>query len=176
MPCQGLIRLRRATVDDARSIASVHVDSWREAYDGIIPHHLLEELSVEHRETFWRGMLELTTGDHRPWVAENDDGILGFVDPGLSRDDDADAMTGEIYAIYVEPDCQGRGIGRDLLSHALHDLKSHGFQAATMWCHEDNDRARRLYERSGWRFDGTRRSAAFGQASIAEVRYVHDLI
>ncbi len=176
MACEGLIRIRRATVDDASEIATVHVDSWREAYEGIVPREILDGLNHERRETFWRGTLELTSGDHRPWIAENDRGIVGFVSAGLSRDQKAPTTVGEVYELYVEPECWSRGIGRELLGHAVKDLRDHGFRLATAWIIEDSERARLFYERAGWHFDGTRREVPIGSARIPEVRYRRHLV
>jgi len=38
-----------ATVEDISQIAAVHVQSWRESYQGIIKQEILDELSVEQR-------------------------------------------------------------------------------------------------------------------------------
>lgn len=175
MACEGLIRLRRATVDDAYEIAVVHVNSWREAYVGQVPAPFLEALSFERRESMWRSSLEVQSGDHRPWVAESDSGIVGFVSVGLSRDNDATTTTGEVYAIYVEPECWSRGIGRELLRHASRDLREHGFLVATLWVLASNERARRFYEWSNWHFEGKRRTETIGSAEVEEVRYRYDL-
>ena len=49
--------VREATVDDARSIAEVHVRIWQETYVGQVPQEYLDGLSVESREARWRESL-----------------------------------------------------------------------------------------------------------------------
>ena len=66
MACTGLVRLRRATVDDAPAIAGVHVRTWQAAYRGLMPQALLDSLTFERRRGWWKGQLELAKGDHRP--------------------------------------------------------------------------------------------------------------
>jgi len=45
--------IRRATIEDLKGIAKVHVDTWRTAYKDIIPDSYLASLSYEKRETSW---------------------------------------------------------------------------------------------------------------------------
>ena len=73
---------------------------------------------------------------------------------GGSRDDKAKPGEGEVYAIYVLPDCWSRGIGRNLLAHAERDLVTGGYSEAILWCFAANQRAREFYERAGWHHDG----------------------
>jgi len=49
--------IRPALVYDARSIAEVHVESWKTTYTGIFPDTLLESLSFDDRESSWKGIL-----------------------------------------------------------------------------------------------------------------------
>ena len=82
MACTGLVRLRRATVDDAPDIARVHVRTWQSAYRGLMPRALLDSLTFERRSGWWKGELELVADDHRPWVAVDDERVVGFVHAG----------------------------------------------------------------------------------------------
>ena len=171
MACTGLVRLRRATVDDAPNIARVHVRTWQSAYRGLMPQALLDSLTFERRTGWWKGQLELLKDDHRPWIAVDDERVVGFVHAGPSRDDPEGSKVGEIYAIYVDPDCQGKGIGRDLLRHATRDLRTHGFRKAILWVLLDNQPTRRFYEAAGWAHDGGERVESLGGFDIKEARY-----
>ena len=53
------VTIRRATVDDADAIATVHIASWRGAYAGIVPDAFLASLDVAARA-------ESITGVRRP--------------------------------------------------------------------------------------------------------------
>jgi ribosomal protein S18 acetylase RimI-like enzyme len=174
-PCTGLIHLRHATPADAKAIATVHVRTWQAAYRGLVPQDFLDGLSIPRRETWWREELSVTPNERMPWIAESDTGIAGFVSVGASRDPDADARTGEVYAIYVDPDCWNRGIGRNLLQHGTRDLKGAGNGKATLWVLASNDRARTFYEAAGWRTDGGTQTIELGGSSLVEVRYTRDL-
>jgi ribosomal protein S18 acetylase RimI-like enzyme len=173
--CAGVVHLRRATEADARAIAEVHVRTWQHAYRGLIPAHVLDSLSVERREEFWGSEVRLLPPDRRPWLADAEGTVAGFVSVGPSQDADATSSTGEVYAIYVDPDCWDRGVGRNLLAHGERDLAAHGYTEATLWVLTSNERARRFYEAAGWTTDGTERVANIAGAELHEIRYRRQL-
>lgn len=175
MPCVGTVHLRRAHVDDAAGIARVHVLGWRRAHQGLVPARDLPTIPDGSRESFWREELALQAREREPWVALIDDRVVGFASAGLSRDDDAGRTTGEVYLVYVDPECWGRGIGQILLSHATRDLQKRGFDAATFWVVKDNAHARRFAEKHGWVSDGTIRHETCGASQVEQLRYQHHL-
>jgi ribosomal protein S18 acetylase RimI-like enzyme len=170
-PCSEVLHLRRAHQGDARGIARVHVETWRAAYSDLIPNAYLDALSVDQREEWWAKELNLLPADRHPWVAETREGIVGFAVVGAARDEDAAVSVGEVYAIYVLPECWERGVGRTLLSHAERDLIEHGYAEAVLWVLADNARARSFYELLGWRLDGATKPASFAGREVEEVRY-----
>jgi ribosomal protein S18 acetylase RimI-like enzyme len=94
--------------------------------------------------------------------------VVGFVSVGACREADAD---GELFAIYVDPDHWGSGLGRELIAAGEERLRDLGLEDSVLWVLEDNPRARRLYERAGWRTDGGRRLVTFLGVEVSEVRY-----
>jgi ribosomal protein S18 acetylase RimI-like enzyme len=168
------IRIREAEPRDAEAIARIHVRSWQAAYRGQLSDDYLDGLSVRDRLEQHRMALE-TPGAHRTWVAEEDGRVVGFAVTGPSQDADADERTGELYAVYLDPDRYGRGIGKRLCDHALADLRERGFRAATLWVLETNERARRFYEREGWFPDGRSTRERVDEQLRSTVRYRIDL-
>jgi len=164
------VRIREAEPKDAEAIAGVHVRSWQAAYRGQLTDEYLDALSVEERLEQHRGALR-TPGEHRTWVAVEDGRIVGFAVTGPSQDADADERTGELYAIYLEPDRFGSGIGKTLSDHAIRDLHERGFRTATLWVLETNTGARRFYEREGWSTDGLTTSERVDCEMRPTVRY-----
>ncbi len=169
--CDGMVHLRRARETDARGIAEVHVATWQQAYRGQIPDTYLNALSVDDRERYWKNELHVMAVGRRPWVAESDAGIVGFASAGPARDTDVPSNVGEVYAIYVLPDCWDRGVGRNLLSHCERDLVEHGYDEAVLWVLADNQRARAFYEVTGWQPDGASKQETRGGRAVDEVRY-----
>ncbi len=58
---------------------------------------------------------------------------------------------GFIAYMAVEPDASGRGVGTALLTAAEDEARRRGLPYISLMVTEDNERARRLYERAGYR-------------------------
>jgi GNAT superfamily N-acetyltransferase len=162
--------VRPARAAEAEAIAGVHVRSWQAAYVGIVPQQILDRLSVERRATSWRSTIE-EAGDERVWVLEDDRRVRGFASIGPARDDDLPPGSGEVYAIYLEPEAWSLGLGRLLFETAIKDLRHRGFDPLVLWVLTDNVRGRWFYEAAGWQVDGTARFLDFDGTPIEELRY-----
>lgn len=167
-------RIREAEPKDAEAIAGVHVRSWQAAYRGQLTDDYLDSLSVQERLEMHRQMLE-SSGERRTWVVEDGGRVVGFAVTGPSQDADADERTGELYAVYLEPERFGSGIGKRLTDHAIDDLRGRGFRTATLWVLQTNDGARRFYEREGWTPDGLTTSERVDCEMRPTLRYRTDL-
>ena len=165
--------VRLATVADADAIARVHVLTWQNSYRGLVPDDFLDGLAIEPRAEMWHKFLKDADPEHASWVGLIDDQVVGFTHAGPSRDDDAEEGIGELYAIYVLPSFQGRGLGQALIGVAASWLADR-FERATLWVLEANERSRRFYERSGWRFDGALKSDDRGSFVLSEARHLID--
>ena len=75
------------------------------------------------------------------WVWEQDGAVQGF--------SAADPRDGTIFALFVHPDYEGRGIGRALLPLACEDLRRAGHTVATLTT-DPGSRADRFYRLNGW--------------------------
>ena len=159
--------IRPAVVEDAEAIARVHLASWREAYQAVIPPEHLAADDESERAEQWRETIESRHG--AVLVADLDGDIVGFAHVGHSRDEDAGFGTHEIYAIYLEPSAWGRGVARELMRSLLGDLPDHA--PVTLWALADNERARHFYRRHGFSPDGVERMETAGDSSYLEVRY-----
>lgn len=74
-------------------------------------------------------------------VAEGDEGVDGF---SAANPDD-----GFLWALFVAPRAEGRGLGAALLDAALHDLRAAGLARARLET-DPGTRAERFYKRRGW--------------------------
>ena len=157
--------IRKATFEDAASIARVHVGTWRAAYAGIVPDDYLASLSEEKRTKSWQQQL---TDGRTILVAEKDGEVIGLASGGPSRDADATGDA-EVYAIYVLPEHWGCGVGRELMAKMEDSLSD--AHSTTLWVLRDNQRAIRFYERIGYRSDGAEKEIRLGGNGFLEVRF-----
>jgi GNAT superfamily N-acetyltransferase len=146
-----VVELRDATPADAHAIATVHVRSWQAAYRGLLPDAVLAGLSVPAREQSWFDILSAARPRTRTVFAVRGTTMLGFASIGPTLDSaESDPAVGELYALYLDPAVWGRGVGVRLHAVALHRLRSYGFDRASLWVLEGNERALRFYRREGW--------------------------
>jgi GNAT superfamily N-acetyltransferase len=119
--------IRRARPDDADAVAAL----FRRSFGGLT---FLPTLHTpgEDREFFGR-----VVRDQEVWVADDGERITGFAALGHDMLDH----------LYVDPDRQGEGIGTALLAHAK-DRRPDGLR---LWTFQQNEGARRFYERHGFR-------------------------
>jgi len=124
--------LSEARVRDAAALADLHAASFRRGWsDGEFERLLLERNTVAHRAMTGRR-------------------LDGFI---LSR---LVAGEAEILSVAVASARQGRGLARALLNLHLRRLAGLGARAVFLEVDEDNEPARRLYQRAGFREVGRR--------------------
>jgi DNA-binding transcriptional LysR family regulator/ribosomal protein S18 acetylase RimI-like enzyme len=166
------MHVRTARPSDAAAMGALVVRAWQAAYRGLMPDDYLDGLKAADRTAQWTRFLTDELDPPRAvYVAADDDGrVLGFVAVGDEMGV-VDAPRGQVYAINVDPDQWGSGVGRALLDAACDRLRTSGFSSAVLWVHPGNARACRFYRAAGWRPDGTEvRADALG-VEVTEARY-----
>ncbi|HUW88408.1 MAG TPA: GNAT family N-acetyltransferase [Candidatus Paceibacterota bacterium] len=166
----GDLRIRAARVSDAEGIAKVHVYTWQNAYLGLIPDSFLQGLSVEQRTATWIKNIENPLPKSQTLVAEVSGEIVGFIGVGADREEDLPNQ-GEVYALYVLSNIQGRGIGTALMREGLTALKTEGLTCAVLWVLEGNLRTRTWYESHGWKSTGRSKIDQRGSFTMEEIQY-----
>jgi len=163
------MRVRLASPEDSLAIERARVHGWRTAYRHVFPPADLDALAIDPDR--WRSRLHVPPPGWTTFVCEDGVEVVGFASVGPSRDEDG---FGELYAIYVEPDAWSTGAGRALIEAAEAQLASE-YDIALLWVLEENPRARRFYERSGWAPDGARKAEERFGVRAPEVRYRKEL-
>ena len=187
------MQIRFGSASDAEAIAGIRIESWRAAYAGLIPAAILDrELGGYDAGRVRRAFAS------RPWqrvlIAEQPPGplpppatpapvpapastaqatVVGYAAFGPEQGLDgrprtarggprpAQSLTAELYALYVAPAYWSTGAGRALIGRVL----------------EQNARARRFYERAGFRLRGRNPAHSLGWlGGIPEVCYTRELI
>jgi GNAT superfamily N-acetyltransferase len=162
------IDVRRARPADAETLAGIAVPSWREGFRGIVPEEIdprrawrPERLAERLRDSRSETTILLAERAGRP---------AGFVVFGPSRDDDAAATVGEVWALYVHPREWRRGVGRALVERALAGLRAADYREVTVWTLAESPRNLGFYEALEFRRDGAEQHRpSFG--SPLEVRF-----
>ena len=165
----GLVTVRHTVVEDAAGIARVRAESWIDTYRGIVPDEFLDAIDVgEWTERQRRNMMQ-QPDDLVTLVAETRGLVVGWVVGGPNRDAAFD-YAGELYAIYLLPEYQRRGIGRELTEAVARWLVDQGLNSMILWVLEQNLRARHFYEALDGRQCGERQTN-IGGGCLTEVAY-----
>ncbi|HET9104790.1 MAG TPA: GNAT family N-acetyltransferase [Solirubrobacteraceae bacterium] len=163
-----MLTVRRAEPEDAMDVAGVHVRAWQRAYRGLLDDRYLERLRPEDRAV--RYSFEGRPDQPLTIVAEERGPVRGFVTISPSRTATG-ASTGELLALYVDPESWGQGIGRVLILEARRRMVERGHRAAEVWVLAGNERAERFYRADAWEAGkGRRRREAWGVLAD-ELRY-----
>ena len=84
------------------------------------------------------------------------------------------AGQGWLHRLFVRESAWGTGVAGELHDAALDALRSAGARSASLWSLAENARARRFYERRGWRLNGEERVVPFPPYPL-DVGYSIDL-
>jgi ribosomal protein S18 acetylase RimI-like enzyme len=108
--------------------------------------------------------------------------IVGYASYGPERDVDGtpgpfpggpgspQGYVAELYALYVTPPWWSTGTGRALMDRVLAEVRAEGYPRITLWVLAENARARRFYERCGFRLSGATH-VLHGLGGVPEVCY-----
>jgi GNAT superfamily N-acetyltransferase len=155
------IGYREATTEDCAAVARVHVRSWRESFAGIVPQTFLDKLSIENRTSAFEQ--RFSAGTYKMYVAEAaGPGILGFADFGEPRQS-IDGYGAELYAIYLLPEFQRRGVGERLFNLVKEALARSGIDSMYLLALEASP-YRPFYEKMGGRITGSEQIELEGTA------------
>ena len=103
------LRVRMARPEDAADLARIYIESWQDAYAGVISHSLLSGMSVKAHTARWQASIKNMDRQGAILVAEETRfGPIGLCSLGKARDKGV-GFEGEVYTLYVDPAFQGRG-------------------------------------------------------------------
>ena len=177
-----MVPIRPASAADGPTIARIRAATWRAAYPGLIPEQTLAEQTAPaavEAEGEWRSAHSMD-GVLVAEGADGDDGLIGFAVFGPERDEGyqvgqpqpepPDHGRGEVYAIYVLPGHWNAGAGRALMNAVLALAAGQDYNDVSLWVLEANARARRFYEKIGFRLTGES-GVLGGLRGLTQVRY-----
>ncbi|GLS30239.1 Ribosomal protein S18 acetylase RimI [Mesorhizobium albiziae] len=163
------VDIRKAEPRDADAIADVHHEAWRGAYAGIIPHRALNAMINRRGRDWWAQAIRRAAS---VLVVEVGGKVAGYATLGRNRAREL-PQQGEIYELYLRPECQGIGLGSRLFSAAREKLASHGLRGMVVWALEENSNAIDFYAGAGGR-DVAEGVEVFDQKALRKVAFVWD--
>ncbi|NUG22962.1 GNAT family N-acetyltransferase [Acinetobacter lactucae] len=159
--------IRIATLDDALSIAEVHVNGWKETYTGMLKQEILDELKVLDKELLWKEIA--TSPNHKLFIYTEKGVVKGFLDGYLNPENNI----AEILAFYLLKEIQKHGIGRELFQKFYQCALNQGYGFIRLEVFNKNP-SRFFYEKMGAKLIGETELPEFGP-EITELFYQWEL-
>ena len=147
------------TPEEIEGKSLVHWQTWREAYDNLLPAEYQETMTLDRCRFFSQKYPENTL------IAMDGKKVVGFISYGNFRDEAIQA--GEIIALYVLKDYYGKGVSKQLMHAAFVALDQ--FSEIYLWVLKDNKRAIAFYQKMGFTFDGQEKILELG-TPVKELR------
>ena len=151
--------------DDPLEISNIYEQSWKSAYKGIIPQNFLDSIPAG------KWVKNLKSGSMQSLVIEVNGKLTGTAGICPSRWETYTGY-GEIVSIYLLPEYIGRGYGKLLFERCVSELRKMGFNDIILWVLEENERARRFYERKGMTCTGEVMEDEIGGKKLREIMYI----
>ena len=148
--------VKDACFEDMEAAARIMVISFRSAFASLVSRETMD--ACTEPENCLRLLQQVFREGNMHFLMGGDGGFLCWQD----REEGA-----EIVALHSLPESWGSGLGAAMLAEAMDRI---GNRPVFLWAFKENARARRFYEKHGFRWDGNERISEFDGA--VEVRYM----
>jgi ribosomal protein S18 acetylase RimI-like enzyme len=149
------VRIRNLADADLEEVVALSLRAWAPVFDSM--RGVLGEVVYRHLWPDWRSMqaraVEQVCRDATgTWVADVGGAPVGFVAVVHHGPADDEPCSGEIEMIAVDPQHQHRGVGTQLIDHALDQMRRAGLRLAVVATGGDPGHApaRAAYENAGF--------------------------
>ena len=139
--------IRNGIKEDAGKIARLKIDNWRKTYSKIFPEDFLNNLDLtKEKEKYLNNLKNKNVIIYEK--AEEPIAYCYYGENAKFKD-----YEGEVFALYVENNCQEHGVGTKLLQYAIKDLAKKS-KKIFLWCAKENTRAISFYKKNGFKIIG----------------------
>ena len=152
-PHSAEVFVRPATTGDGDAIGEAHAASWQAGFGHVLSREFLERASAGRRSGWQYALSQVLAPSNLVLVAGRDTSILAFSQSGPPDNSGTDL---EIFAFYCHPGAWGTGLAEALM-HETCAVLSTAAPRAVLWTPSEAHRARRFYERCGFRLTGRTR-------------------
>ncbi len=164
------VDIRYASLADAPAVANLHLIASRAVHEGVVPDAHWQSTPPAKRVAFWKEAIEY--GEPQVMVAEQGGEIVGFVGFDRSRDPKSKNTTGELWALYVDPDHIGKGVGLALWDAAREGLQDEDCTDVTVWVPLASTKALTFFDAAGFKREmNTARTVPLGGVRVEEIRF-----
>ncbi|ADD07680.1 GNAT family acetyltransferase (plasmid) [Natrialba magadii ATCC 43099] len=138
--------------DDIAGVVRTHGLAWREAYTGVLPENVLEQVPTNPNPDVVERWYERVKTDRDRFLVAVDDGFVrgyAYFRWGHKTKEFVGEAEAGLKEIYVHPDDWGKGIGTELLHTGLEMLPK-DLEAVSLEMLSGNDVGSQFYEARGF--------------------------
>lgn len=168
-----MIKIRPASIKDAKKIAFIKNITWKNTYKTLIDLSYLNKLKTSQQVIEkWQARIAETKNKHTYlWIALKSNQIVGFLWAGQARDPRVENLKFEIYAFYVLPEYQHQGIGKKLFTTFVNTVKNNFF----LWMLKDN-KSRLAYEKLRCFKTDYKNTITIGGKQYQEIAFIYKFL
>jgi ribosomal protein S18 acetylase RimI-like enzyme len=149
------VRIRDLAEADLQEVVALSLRAWAPVFDslrGVLGDAVYQHLYPDWRSMQARAVEQVCRDAAYTWVADVGGAPVGFVAVVHHGPADDEPCSGEIEMIAVDPQHQRRGVGRQLIDHALDHMRRAGLRLAVVATGGDPGHApaRAAYENAGF--------------------------
>lgn len=165
------ICIRRVQKGDEHILAHIQTESWRAAFQDIVPDRLLAAYTRQDQATaMYRKLLDGGRGNG--YLLEADGAPLCMAYWDKTREPDMPGYA-ELICIHSLQSSWGRGHGSKLMDRIFSDVQKAGYAKIMLWVFEKNCRAIEFYKAKGF-VAGGRSRTAFGATEVLYLKTFQD--
>ena len=136
-----MVQIREVGADAWQAMRDIRLAALRDAPDAFASTYEREAAFAE--------------ADWQRWIAGGGNFLaygpeFGTAPAGIAGGFEAEPGTIELVSMWIRPDARGHGIGQALVETVIGWARGRGISRVHLWVAENNDQARRLYERCGF--------------------------
>ena len=165
----GNVKIRKAEPGDEKILAHIQTESWKAAFTDILsPEELERCTNLEKAEQMYHSVLRREGCNMAiEFVADQPHCIAAW---GKNRCDLGDTV-GELICIHSLQNNWAKGYGSAMMEYVLARFKQEGYKFVILWVFEANTRARKFYEKHGFRLTEQKKLAN----GITELMYARNI-
>jgi GNAT superfamily N-acetyltransferase len=142
------VPIRRARLTDVDEIADVEVAARRAARRGLYSDAYLSALEPADTVAHVMPLLRRYDGLPAVWVAQADDGIVGFASVTEWTAAPTEPSAAYLAGLYVHPGWFRRGVGSTLVDTVGHFVRTFGYRKLVTWVVEEAAGANSFYSQT----------------------------
>ena len=165
----GNVKIRKAEPGDEKILAHIQTESWKAAFADILsPEELVRCTNQQKAEQMYHSVLRREGCNMAiEFVADQPHCIAAW---GKNRCDLGDTV-GELICIHSLQNNWAKGYGSAMMEYVLARFKQEGYKFVILWVFEANTRARKFYEKHGFRLTEQKKLAN----GITELMYARNI-